>query len=82
MVDGPSVFGSGEVTVAISQTGMSVWVSQTRVDYVKSFEFSHEAEKGNTLIISFYESHDQETALQIEENVRIARTIPWVVVRT
>lgn len=83
MDDGPAVFGSGGVTIALSQTGMSVWASQSEISYVRTAEFSFDAEKGsNVLVLSFYESHDPETALQIEESVRIARTIPWVVVRT
>lgn len=80
--DGPFVFGSGGITLALSQTGLSVWASQTEVGYIRTAEFSFDTEKGtNVLVLSFYESHDPETALQIEESIRIARTIPWVVIR-
>lgn len=78
----PKVFGNGDVTVAMNLDGISIWASQTRIDHVMSFEAKYGPGQPVLLEISFYESHDPETALRIEESMRAARSIPWIRIRT
>lgn len=82
MNDLPRVWGDGVATVAVGQDGMSLWIGQVRVEFVKSMDLrikaSEDGSSSVSLEVSFHHSWEQALSRQIDENVRLVMTIPWV----
>lgn len=79
MGDGPRVFEEGAATAILAPDGISLWVGSHRVTMFESVRI--EAKDGRTSVeVRFSRSHDPEVGMRIEENVRLARTIPWLTV--
>lgn len=78
----PRVWGDGTATIAVGPDGLSLWVGQVRVEFVRTLTLNCLAmEDGSSKVdlqLSFHHSWDPPVAEDIERNVRLARTVPWV----
>lgn len=76
------VFDPNTVTAAISQDGATVSVGAVDLKYVKSLSVDCDSESGiRHVVVEFFRSHDAAVSREIEQNVRLARTLPWLAVR-
>lgn len=86
MSPAPRVWSDNVATLAVSPDGFSLWVGRHRVEFVKSIAVTcRDTEDGRSaveVVLTFHHSWDPEVSPRIEENVRLARTVPWVTVVT
>lgn len=81
-IDDPRVFGDGVVTLTVGMRGMRFYVGQTMIRSVRSASLQHDATTGeNVFEVKFVQGRDEEARLAIEQDVRVAMTLPWVRVR-
>ena len=71
------VFGVGDVTICSNQEELRLYVGHLEVSYIKKLEVKFENNKAY-IDVSFFTSHEPETAKSIEEAVRTVKTIPWI----
>src|SRR5512135_3521189 len=75
------VFGDGDVTIVVNMSSASarVYVGTQQVGFLRKLNLSLDsAEPSPQLEFVFPQSHDQTTALRIEEQVRsIKQHLPW-----
>lgn len=75
----PRVFDPGGITVAAVRDGLSVACGHSDLGFVKSMSLTWDSEtKSMKARVEFYRSHHAETSRQIEEAVRMARSLGWV----
>jgi hypothetical protein len=78
----PKVFSPGGLTVAATVEALTVSCGHFDIGFIKSLSLTFDSETRSTkAIVEFYRSHHAETSRQIEESVRIARSLGWVEVR-
>jgi hypothetical protein len=81
-VSAPKVFQPGALTLAITNDAVAVAVGAADVQFVRSVTIAWDAEtKMTTAVVEFYQSHQAETALRIEEAKRQVRALGWAQVR-
>lgn len=76
------VFADGAVTIAMDGTVQSVWVGQVRVKHLKSILMRTDPMDRPEMVLYFVRGKTPEELLEVEENVRLVRTIPWITVLT
>lgn len=75
------VFGDGDVTIVVNMASASarVYVGTQQVGFLRKLNLSLDsAEPTPQLEFVFPQSHDQNTSLRIEEQVRaVKQHVPW-----
>lgn len=78
----PKVFAPGCLTVAGDRETIALSFGHLPVGFIKSFNLAYDGEsRAVKAVIEFYQSHHEPTARQIEESVRIAKSLGWVEVK-
>lgn len=79
-MDNPRVFDGGAMTLVVAQNGVSVYAGRHQVKMFNSINMSLSDDGAILLEIRFGRSHDSEIECMIDENARLASTIPGVTV--
>jgi hypothetical protein len=74
----PRVWGAGDITIAVGMHGYRIWVGVLLIDYVEEIKIIANSQGNPQVQIRFPQSHERETQLRIEENVRVAKTMSWI----
>lgn len=78
----PRVFGPGTFTLALTRESVSAACGHFDIAFIKSINVAYDSETRSVkTVVEFYRSHHAETSRQIEESVRIARSLGWLEVR-
>ena len=75
----PAVFEEGSVTIVASPGGCSVYVGSVELEMLSGSVVEDPgggAAPKVKLIIQ--KSHDEETRLRLDEELRIAKSVPWI----
>ena len=76
------VYGEGDVTIVLNATTSSVriFVGTQQVGFITKLSMNLDVKDPQThLEFGFPQSHDQTTAMKIEEQVRfVKQQVPWV----
>lgn len=80
MDESPAIFGDGVATITVGMRGMRIYIGTHQLEYMKLVRMTGTGD-AIELEIEFPASHDPVLAREIEENMRIARTIPWIKIR-
>jgi len=71
--NGPRVFEEGTITQVIGAEGSNIYVGSLHIKYVEKVEITTGGE--NPVVkIKFQSGRSRD----IEENVRLAKTLPWI----
>jgi hypothetical protein len=71
--DGPRVFEEGTITQVIGANGFNLYAGSLHIKYVERVEITTGGE--NPVVkIKFQSGRSRD----IEENIRLAKTLPWV----
>ena len=79
----PKVFGTGDVTLCVNAEGYQLYISQTKVACARRISVNFEQKnEGNSISVEVWlpTAHEPSVSLQIEEQIRVLKTIPWIVV--
>jgi hypothetical protein len=81
MTDTPRVFESGAITQVIGARGITLYVEHLELEYVHKVKTETCPETGRSSVhIWFQQSFDKEISRKIEENIRIAKMLPWITI--
>jgi hypothetical protein len=80
MRDGkPQIWGNGDVTIAIGMNGFRVWIEIICIEYLEEVKLNINSQTNKQeLELRFKSSQDPKEQLIIEENIRVASTLPWI----
>lgn len=76
----PRVFDEGCITVSLNSSLLNIYIGTLDLSYVKSLEILSEdgSDVGPRVILKFLKSFDPDISQKIEENIRLAKTLPWI----
>lgn len=78
----PKVFQPGSLTLAVTNDAVTLAVGPADVQFIRSITLAWDAEtRMTTAVIEFYQSHQADMALRIEEAKRQVRALGWAQVR-
>lgn len=78
-MDKPAVFEDGTVTVVVGPNGSSVFVGAAELEMLSGV-LVEDPMNGNAprVKLTILKSHDPEVELRLDEELRIAKSVPWI----
>jgi hypothetical protein len=78
----PKVFGNGTLTIAIGPDTAAIYVGQTQIGFIEKLDVKLDMNKAIPDVqIKLGRVANKESLRAVEENERLIKTLPWVVVK-
>jgi hypothetical protein len=76
--NGPRVFEEGTITQVIGPDGFNLYIGALCIKHIQSIQTTIDTQSGERLIKIRFRNTIEREIREIEENVRIAKTLSWI----